>query len=311
MILFLSYLGALYAPLETLMYTSSTIQGTAGSVKRVAEIFADRDVVRDRPHARALTKARGAVRFDHVRFGYRMDRPVLTDINLEVHPGETLALVGATGAGKSTLVSLVPRFRDPWEGQVLLDGVDVRDIRLRDLRRQVAMVLQDPFLFRLTIADNIAYGCPTAERTRIQAAAKAAQADRFISRLPQGYDTMVGERGATLSGGERQRIAIARALLLDAPILVLDEPTSALDAETEHDLMAALRQLARDRTTFLIAHRLSTVVHADRVAMLEHGRVVELGTHPELLAAGAAYAAWWRLQAADPPRAPNQPHDDS
>jgi ATP-binding cassette subfamily B protein/subfamily B ATP-binding cassette protein MsbA len=221
---------------------------------------------------------------------------VLRDVTLEAQPGETVALVGATGAGKSTLVSLIPRFFDPWQGQVLVDGRDLRDVTLKSLRAQVGIVLQEPFLFPLTIGENIAYGRPHATLAEIEAAAKAAHAHEFIIRLPEGYRTLVGERGATLSVGQRQRLSIARALLKNAPILILDEPTSALDAETEQGLLDALQLLTRDRTTFVIAHRLSTVRRAHRIAVLQDGRIAETGTFAQLAAAGGVFARYHALQ---------------
>jgi ATP-binding cassette subfamily B protein/subfamily B ATP-binding cassette protein MsbA len=223
------------------------------------------------------------VQFKGVTFGYQSGTPTLRDIDLEVLPGETIALVGATGAGKSTLVSLLPRFFDPWQGSILLDGIDLRQIQLKSLRSQISLVLQDPFLLPLSIANNIAYGLPAAARSQIIRAAELANADEFIRHLPQGYDTVIGERGATLSGGQKQRLSIARALLKDAPILLLDEPTSALDVATEASIMGALQQLMAGRTTFIIAHRLSTVQRADRIVVLDQGRIAEVGTHQALL----------------------------
>jgi ATP-binding cassette subfamily B protein/subfamily B ATP-binding cassette protein MsbA len=295
-LVFLTYLGSLYGPLESVMYTPSTAQGAAGSAARVLEVLdTDRDVV-EVPAARPLPSAEGHVRLEGVTFGYDEGRPVLHDVSLDAAPGRTLAIVGPTGAGKSTLVSLVPRFHDPWTGRVTIDGCDVRSATLRSVRSQVAVVLQDAFLFPLTIAENIAYGRPDAARDAVEAAARAANAHEFIARLPEGYDTRVGERGATLSGGERQRIAIARALLKDAPVLILDEPTSAVDAETEHLLLQALERLMANRTTFIIAHRLSTVRRADEIVFLEDGRVAQRGSPAELLAAGGRFAELWRLQ---------------
>jgi ATP-binding cassette subfamily B protein len=231
-----------------------------------------------------------------VVFGYEPDRPVLKGVDLEALPGQTVAIVGASGAGKSTLVSLIPRFADPWSGRVSIDGTDVSGVSLASLRSQISVVLQESFLFPTSVADNIAYGRPDATRAEIRAAARAANAEEFITALPDGYDTVVGERGATLSGGERQRIAIARALLKDAPVLILDEPTSALDAASEAALLDALERLMAGRTTFVIAHRLSTIRGADRIAVLQDGRISEIGTHDQLLAAGGVYGNLVKLQ---------------
>jgi ATP-binding cassette subfamily B protein/subfamily B ATP-binding cassette protein MsbA len=208
---------------------------------------------------------------------------------LEARPGEIVALVGPTGSGKSTLVSLIPRLFDPWQGRVVLDGFDIRDVRVTSLKSQIAIVFQEPFLLPLSVADNIAYGRPNATRREIIAAAVSASADVFIRQLPQGYDTVLGERGVTLSGGEKQRLAVARALLKDAPVLILDEPTSALDTQTEALLLAACERLKEGRTTFIVAHRLSTIRRADRIAVIKDGKVLESGSHQELLAAGGFY----------------------
>jgi ATP-binding cassette subfamily B protein/subfamily B ATP-binding cassette protein MsbA len=295
-LVFLSYLASMYAPLESLMHTSSTIQGAGGSAKRVLEVLATQHDVSDSPGAAPVMHSRGHLVLDKVTFGYEPGRPVLQGVSLEALPGQALAIVGATGAGKTTLVSLVPRFFDPWQGRVLLDGQNLRELQLKSLRRQVALVLQEPFLFPLTVAENIAYGRPEASRQEIEAAARAANAHGFIAALPDGYDTRIGERGATLSGGERQRLSIARAFLMDAPVLILDEPTSALDAATESVLLEALHRLVEGRTTLIIAHRLSTVRNADRIIVVHDGMIVEQGSHEELLSLDGRYAHLHRLQ---------------
>lgn len=296
LLVFLSYLASLYGPLQSMMLTASSIQGAAGSARRVSEVLTWKLDVEDRPGAAALSAVSGHIRLEDVSFGYESDRPVLRAVSLDVLPGQVVAIVGFTGAGKTTLVNLVPRSFDPWDGRVLVDGQDVRDVQLKSLRRQIAIVSQEPLLFPLSIAENIAYGRPDASRQEIEAAARAASAHGFIERLPRGYETVVGERGATLSGGERQRLSIARALLKDAPILILDEPTSALDADTEGVLLAALQRLMKGRTTLLIAHRLSTIRGAGWILVVNEGRVTEMGTHAELLARKGLYAQFHGTQ---------------
>jgi ATP-binding cassette subfamily B protein/subfamily B ATP-binding cassette protein MsbA len=286
--------------MQSLAYLASSVAAAAARARRVFEVLDLDERIRDAPDARPLPARpagqRGHVRLEGITFGYEPGQAVLENISMEVSPGETVALVGRTGAGKSTLVSLIPRFFDPWAGRVLLDGTDIRKVQLASLRAQIAPVLQEPFLLPLSVADNIAYGRPGADRDAIVAAAVAANADGFIRRMSDGYDTLLGERGATLSGGERQRISIARALLKDAPVLILDEPTSALDAETEALLIEALARLMRGRTTFLIAHRLSTIRNADRIVVLENGRIQESGTADELLAKNGRYRLLHLLQ---------------
>jgi ATP-binding cassette subfamily B protein/subfamily B ATP-binding cassette protein MsbA len=251
--------------------------------------------VQDAPDAIDLG-IQGHVRYDDVTFGYDEERAVLRGVSFEAEPGEVVAIVGPTGAGKTTLLNMLVRFFDPWSGQITIDGQDLRKIKLHSLRTQVAMVLQDPFIFPLTIADNIAYGRPDATREEIEAAAVAANADAFIRRLADGYDSVVGERGTTLSGGEKQRLAIARAFLKDSPILVLDEPTSALDARTESMLLDALERLMEGRLTFIVAHRLSTIRHADQILVVCDGEIIERGTHVDLVRANGMYSELYRTQ---------------
>jgi ATP-binding cassette subfamily B protein len=295
-IVFLSYLGSLYDPLDTITGMAQTIQGAAADADRVMEIFEIEPEIQDRPDAIEASFA-GPIRYEHVGFGYEPGRKVLDDVSLEAGSGDVVAIVGETGTGKTTLAHLLVRFYDPWEGRITIGGTDIRDFRHQSLRGQIALVLQDPFIFPLTIAENIAYGRPEASIEEVVAAAEAANAHRFISRLPEGYDTVVGERGATLSGGEKQRLSIARAFLKDAPILILDEPTSALDARTESGLLDALDRLMEGRVTFIIAHRLSTTRKATEIIVLHGGRVIERGTHEQLLDRRGAYADLYGRQA--------------
>lgn len=290
LLVFLVYLSSLQTQMKTFTGVYTTMQGLSASVDRVAEVLDAAPEVTDKPDARPLPQVRGELRFENVSFEYEPGRPVLRDISLTASPGETLAIVGSTGAGKSTLVNLIPRFFDVNAGRVLIDGHDVRDVRLTDLRAHVSIVLQEPFLFPFSLAENIAYGRPNASREEIIVAAQAANVHDFIQTLPEGYDTIIGERGATLSGGERQRIAIARAFLRSAPILILDEPTSALDAGTEQSILSALQRLMHGRTTFVIAHRLSTIRRATRIVVLDRGHIAETGTHDELLQRHGIYA---------------------
>jgi ATP-binding cassette subfamily B protein/subfamily B ATP-binding cassette protein MsbA len=296
LLVFLAYLGSLQGALGSFAGVYPALQSVRPQIDRVMEVLAaDPDVV-EAPGAVEVGRVAGGVELDGVVFGYAPGRPVLRGVSLSVAAGETVAVVGATGAGKSTLMSLLLRFYDPQQGRVLIDGVDIRALTVPCLRAQIGLVLQESFLFPVSIADNIAFGRPGATRAEVIAAATVANAHEFIAALPAGYDTVVGERGATLSGGERQRIAIARAVIKDAPILILDEPTSALDAVTEHGLLEALDRLMHGRTTFVIAHRLSTIRRADRIIVLDHGKVVETGTHTALLTTPGPYATLWHLQ---------------
>ena len=301
-VVFVSYLTSLYGPINSIVQTYGLIQGAKAGVVRVFSILDAEPGVRD-GHADLAAPVRGEVEFRAVSFDYPGGARALEGVDLRIGAGACVAVVGPTGAGKSTLVSLVARFYDVSEGQVLIDGVDVRTLRCEALRRQVSMVLQPPIVFPMSIHDNIAYGRPEATRAEVEAAARIAQAHEFISRLPEGYDTVVGEQGATFSEGERQRLTIARAVLRQAPILILDEPTSSVDVTTEASIMDGLDRFIVGRTTFVIAHRLSTVRKADRIVVLQRGRIVEQGTLAELLARGGVFARMYATQfAAEPLR---------
>jgi len=286
---FNSYLLMLQAPFMMLGMIVMLGQRAAASAKRIYEVLDEQPSIVDRPGAADLVDCEGDVRFEHVTFAYAQGEPVLADFDLHLRPGETVALVGRTGSGKTTVSRLLSRFYDVTEGRVLVDGHDVRDVTLASLRAHVGVVLDEPFLFSMSVRDNIAYGRPTAGFAEVEAAAVAAGADEFIRQLADGYDTVVGERGYTLSGGQRQRIAIARTLLVSPPILVLDDATSAIDVHVEQQIHDALRRLMKGRTTLIIAHRLSTVSLADRVVLVDGGRVVADGTHAELVATTPLY----------------------
>ncbi len=293
---FLSYLTKFFKPVQDLAKMTNSIAQAAVGVERIQAILETDSVIRESASAREPETIRGDISFDHVAFGYNKDEPVLLDVSFTVKQGELVGIVGTTGGGKSTVVSLIPRFYDPTSGSVRIDGVDIREYKLNPLRSQIGFVLQDTVLFRGTIRDNIAYGRPGATQKEIEEAAQLANADEFISRMPHGYDTLVGERGLTLSGGQRQRIGIARAVIRNTPILILDEPTAALDTESERLVIEALERLMKGRTVITIAHRLSTIRDADKIIVLKAGVVAEQGTHEELLALGGVYAELHRVQ---------------
>ena len=297
-LVFLAYLGMLYQPMNTFSQSASVIQSATAQLRRVFEIIDAAPDIRDRPHAQTLKSVRGEVEFKNVSFEYDPRRPVLQKLNLNVRPGQVIAIVGRTGAGKTTLASLLLRFYDPTAGSITLDGHDLRDLKLDWLRRQVSVVLQDPILFSTTIAENIAFGLQGATQQQIEMASHRAQADEFIRKIPEGYNAMLGERGVNLSGGQRQRLSIARAFLKNAPILILDDPTSALDTHTEEALLIGLKDLMAGRTTFVIAHRLSTIRQADVILVLENGRIAESGDHETLLERDGLYAKMFKSQCA-------------
>jgi len=289
LLIVVAYIGSVYKPLEAISGTIGTLQDQFVNIEMAFDLMKREPDIADSPGAFAIDRTRGHLVFDHVSFHYGNRVNTLKHISFEAPAGQTVAIVGPTGAGKSTLVSLIPRFYDAAEGRILLDGVDVRGLTLRSLRQQVSIVLQEPLLFSSSVADNIRYGRLDATLDEVIASAQAANAHEFIMGLPGGYDTPLGERGAQLSGGERQRIAVARAFLKDAPILILDEPTSSIDSRTEKVILDALTKLMHGRTTFLVAHRLSTLRNVDTILVLDHGQIVERGTHEELVAAGGLY----------------------
>jgi ATP-binding cassette subfamily B protein len=296
LVVFFLYLGKMYKPIRELSKMSDTYSKALVGWERIKEFLTIDLQVRDLPGAQVAPTFKGAVELEHVDFGYLPDRKVLKDISLNVPPGQVAAIVGATGSGKSTLISLIPRFYDPLAGAVKIDGVDVRKYQRKTVRQQISLVLQETLLFRAPIWQNIAYGKPEATHTEIVEAARLANADEFIDRLPEGYNTMIGERGVTLSGGQRQRIAIARAIIRNSPILILDEPSTGLDAASEKLVLEGLARLMENRTTIMVAHRLATIQKADVIFVLRDGAIVERGRHEELLAGDGLYAQFYHLQ---------------
>ena len=286
----------MYKPMRELSKMTDTISKASVGWERIREVLENETQVRDRPGARRALRFKGKIEFDHVAFAYNENQPLLKDLNLKIEPGQLAALVGPTGAGKTTIVSLLPRFYDLTAGQIKIDGRDIREFKQRSLREQISFVLQESLLFRASVAHNIAYGKPEATHEEIVHAAKLANADEFIDQMPDGYDTMIGERGVTLSGGQRQRITIARAIIRNSPILILDEPSAGLDAASEKLVFDALANLMTGRTSIVIAHRLATVLRADVIFVIDNGEVIEQGTHAELLERGGLYARLYELQ---------------
>jgi len=294
---FFAYMDRLYSPLRRLVSSSTTLTQAIASMDRVFEFADEKYDIVDRPNAITAEDVRGHITIENMSFRYAKDEEyALKDINLDIQPGETIAFVGMSGGGKSTLISLIPRFYDVESGRILLDGRDLRDYKVRSLRDQIGMVLQDTILFSDTVRANIMMGNPEATEEEVVQAAKAANAHDFIMQLPKGYDTQVGERGVKLSGGQKQRIAIARVFLKNPPILILDEATSALDLESEHLIQESLEKLAKNRTTLIVAHRLATITHADRIVVIENGRISEIGNHHELMNRRGSYYELFRLQ---------------
>jgi len=289
LVAFIGYLASFFDPVQQLSQVYNTFLAGTAALDKIFDVMDDMPTLVDAPDAQPRPPIEGAVRFEHVRFGYNPERPVVDGLDLDVAAGQTVALVGHTGAGKSTIIKLLARFYDPQAGRITIDGQDLRAVTTASLRDQIAIVPQEGFLFNGTIHENIAFGRPSATRAEVEAAAREVGADRFIEQLPDGYDEQVAERGGRLSIGQRQLIAFARALLVDPRLLILDEATSSVDIQTEAHIEEALARLLADRTAFVVAHRLSTIRNADLIVVLEHGKVVEAGSHDELLERGGRY----------------------
>jgi subfamily B ATP-binding cassette protein MsbA len=300
LVVFLAYLRMMYKPMRDLSKMTDTVSKASVGFERIREILETESAVRDLRHARPAGRFKGGIEFERVSFGYTPDQLVLKDLSFTIEPGQVAAFVGETGGGKTSIVNLIARFYDPVSGVVKIDGADVRSFTMKSLRDQISFVLQDTLLFRAPVWQNIAYGRPEARRAEVERAAEQANADEFIKEMPEGYDTMVGERGVTLSGGQRQRIAIARAMIRDAPILILDEPTAGLDAQTEKAIMEALERLMKNKTSIVIAHHLETILRADTIFVMKDHELVEHGSHGELLAADGVYSALFKVQHDEP-----------
>ena len=296
LVVFILYLGKMYKPMQELSKMTDTYSKAAVGYERIEEILETKNEIKDARRALRAPRFKGNVEFDHVSFSYTPDTPILRDVSFSIKAGQVAALVGPTGTGKSSIVSLIPRFYDPTSGAIKIDGADVRTFRQKSLRQQISFVLQETMLFHAPVWQNIAYSKPEASREEIIQAAEVANANEFIEKLADGYDTILGERGMTLSGGQRQRIAIARAVIRNTPILILDEPTSGLDSASEKLVFEALDRLMQGRTVIVIAHRLSTIRKADVIFVVQNGRIVQSGNHDELLQSGGLYSELYELQ---------------
>ena len=300
LVVFLAYLRMMYKPMRDLSKMTDTISRAGVGFERIRDILETESAVRDRPGARAANGFKGRIEFENVSFGYTPDQIVLEDLSFAIEAGQVAAFVGQTGGGKTSIVNLLARFYDPTSGTVKIDGTDIRSFTLKSLREQISFVMQESLLFHAPVWQNIAYGRPEARRAEIVRAAELANADEFIKQMPEGYDTLIGERGVTLSGGQRQRIAIARAVIRNAPILILDEPTSGLDAQSQQAIMEALGRLMKGKTSIIIAHHLGTILKADTIFAIKDHRLVEHGSHDELLAADGFYASLYQIQHEEP-----------